>query len=40
MGARDDPSSHVIAGDILSPGQTDETVKLIAGWASGLPKDE
>ena len=40
MGAGDDPSSHVIAGDILSPGQTDETIEIIAGWASGLPKDE
>lgn len=36
MGPGDDPSSHVIAGDILSPGQTDETVDLIARWASGL----
>lgn len=33
MGPKDDPSSHVIAGDILSPGQTAGTVKLILDWA-------
>lgn len=32
----DDPWSHVIAGDILSPGQTEETVALILDWAHGL----
>ncbi|WP_395543163.1 alpha/beta hydrolase [Neotabrizicola sp. sgz301269] len=32
----DDPWSHVIAGDILSPGQTEETVALILDWARGL----
>lgn len=36
MGPGDDPSSHVIAGDIMSPGQTNETVALIADWARGL----
>ncbi|MEL6208934.1 MAG: alpha/beta fold hydrolase [Pseudomonadota bacterium] len=36
MGSGDDPNSHVIAGDILSPGQTDETVALILDWARGL----
>lgn len=36
MGPRDDPSSHVIAGDILSPDQTAPTVALILGWAKGL----
>ncbi|MFC2966751.1 alpha/beta hydrolase [Acidimangrovimonas pyrenivorans] len=33
MGPGDDPSSHVIAGDILSPGQTAGTEKLILDWA-------
>lgn len=32
MAAGDDPWSHVIAGDILSPGQTEETVTLILNW--------
>lgn len=36
MGPGDDPSSHVIAGDILSPGQTAETARLIVDWARGL----
>lgn len=27
-----DPSLHVIAGDIMSPGRTDEIAALIAGW--------
>ncbi|SDI35022.1 alpha/beta hydrolase [Aliiruegeria lutimaris] len=36
MGAEDDPGSHVIAGDILSPGQTEETAKIIANWAKEL----
>lgn len=36
MGPGDDASSHVIAGDILSPGQTDETARIIADWAAGL----
>jgi alpha-beta hydrolase superfamily lysophospholipase len=37
MGPDDDPFSHVIAGDILSPGQTADTVALILTWAGGLP---
>ncbi|WP_246020169.1 alpha/beta hydrolase [Aliigemmobacter aestuarii] len=36
MAPGDDPYSHVIAGDILSPGQTAETVQLILTWARGL----
>lgn len=32
MGAGDDPSNHVIAGDILSPGRTAPTVDSIVGW--------
>lgn len=36
MGPDDDPYSHVIAGDILSPGQTAATVALILDWAAGL----
>ncbi|MEM6407082.1 MAG: alpha/beta fold hydrolase [Pseudomonadota bacterium] len=36
MGPEDDPFNHVIAGDILSPGQTDETVELITNWVRGL----
>lgn len=36
MTERDDPYSHVIAGDILSPAQTEETVALILDWAQGL----
>lgn len=35
MGPGDDPHSHVIAGDILSPGQTEATIKLIVDWAKG-----
>lgn len=37
MGAGDDPSGHVLAGDILSPSQTAPTVALIAEWARALP---
>jgi len=36
MGPGDDRYSHVIAGDILSPGQTAATVALIVAWAKGL----
>lgn len=35
-GPQDDPNSHVIAGDILSPGQTDETVAIMVEWARDL----
>jgi alpha-beta hydrolase superfamily lysophospholipase len=33
LGKDDDPYSHVIAGDILSPGQTDAAVAIILDWA-------
>lgn len=33
----DDPSWHVITGDVLSPGTTDETVQLILDWVAQLP---
>lgn len=33
MAAGDDPYAHVIAGDVLSPGQTEAVVALITGWA-------
>jgi len=36
MTAGDDAYSHVIAGDILSPGQTEPVVALILDWAIGL----
>ncbi|MGL5008592.1 MAG: alpha/beta hydrolase, partial [Paracoccaceae bacterium] len=38
MGEGDDPYSHVIAGDILSPGQTAKATEAILGWmgANGL----
>lgn len=36
MGPGDDPSSHVIAGDLLSPGQTAEVAAEITAWAQGL----
>ncbi len=36
MGEGDDPFNHVIAGDILSPGQTVETGRIITEWAWGL----
>jgi esterase/lipase len=32
----DDPASHVIAGDILSPGSTDATVAAILDWLGRL----
>lgn len=35
-GPGDDPYGHVIAGDILSPGQTGTAVGLILDWAAGL----
>lgn len=37
MGPGDDPYSHVLAGDVLSPGQTDRVVTLLSDWAAGLP---
>lgn len=36
MGPQDDASSHVIAGDILSPGQTEEVTARIVDWARAL----
>ncbi|MEM0935916.1 MAG: alpha/beta fold hydrolase [Pseudomonadota bacterium] len=36
MGAGDDAFNHVIAGDILSPGQTTRAVDLIVDWARDL----
>ncbi|KZY00658.1 MULTISPECIES: alpha/beta hydrolase [unclassified Sulfitobacter] len=36
LGPRDDPSAHVIAGDILSPEQTTPTVAGILDWVGGL----
>ena len=32
----DDPYAHVIAGDIMSPGQTEETIRIITDWARAL----
>lgn len=32
----DDPFAHVIAGDILSPGQTERVADIITAWARGL----
>lgn len=37
MNPGDDPYSHVIAGDILSPGQTEAVVDLLTDWARDLP---
>ncbi|PPB80178.1 esterase/lipase [Albidovulum inexpectatum] len=36
VGPDDDPFSHVIAGDILSPGMTDTVTDLILSWVRGL----
>lgn len=38
MGPEDDPSSHVLTGDILSPGQTEASVAAMLDWlaAQGL----
>ncbi|PRY25538.1 esterase/lipase [Aliiruegeria haliotis] len=36
MGPGDDPGSHVIAGDIMSPGQTDRASAVITKWVQGL----
>ncbi|WP_299045437.1 alpha/beta fold hydrolase [uncultured Tateyamaria sp.] len=37
MGPQDDPQNHVIAGDILSPGQTDAAVQGMLDWIADLP---
>lgn len=36
MGASDDVQAHVIAGDIMSPGQTEAAVTGMLDWARGL----
>ncbi|WP_170544943.1 alpha/beta hydrolase [Ruegeria arenilitoris] len=36
MGPGDDPASHVIAGRLMSPGQTDATVTGILHWLKGI----
>ncbi len=36
MGPGDDPASHVIAGRLMSPGQTDAAVTGILGWLKGI----
>ncbi len=36
LGSGDDPSRHVIAGDILSPGMTDEMVAWLNAWVGTL----
>ena len=36
LGEGDDPSAHVIAGDILSPSMTAPVSERIVGWVSGL----
>ncbi|MCA0870004.1 alpha/beta hydrolase [Seohaeicola saemankumensis] len=35
MGEGDDPSSHVVTGDIMSPGQTDLAVERMLAWLAG-----
>lgn len=37
MTPEDTPSHHVIAGDIMSPNQTAETVQIIGDWVAQLP---
>lgn len=37
MGEGDDPDAHVIAGDIMSPGQTDGVVAKILSWLENQP---
>jgi len=36
MGEGDDPFHHVIAGDILSPGQTEIAAQAMIDWANGV----
>lgn len=36
LGPEDDPARHVIAGDIMSPGQTDAAVERILEWMETL----
>jgi hypothetical protein len=35
-GPNDDPNSHVIAGDIMSPSQTNELVETSLAWIKSL----
>lgn len=37
MTPADTPSHHVIAGDIMSPSQTADTVQIIGDWVADLP---
>lgn len=39
MGAEDDPNAHVIAGNILSPSQTDGAVSGMYEWVQGLGRE-
>ncbi|MEL6679662.1 MAG: alpha/beta fold hydrolase [Pseudomonadota bacterium] len=36
VGEGDDPFSHVVTGDMLSPGQTDAAVETLIAWIEGL----
>lgn len=36
LGEQDDAFDHVLAGDIMSPGMTDDVVAEVLEWASGL----
>lgn len=36
MQGDDDPYAHIIAGDVISPGQTEAVISLILQWARGL----
>ncbi|MFC6638712.1 hypothetical protein [Sulfitobacter sediminilitoris] len=36
LGPEDDPASHIIAGDIMSPSQNDVTVDRMLDWVKGL----
>ncbi|MEQ3709658.1 MAG: alpha/beta fold hydrolase [Tateyamaria sp.] len=36
MGSMDDPQSHIIAGDVRSPGQTEKAVTDMIGWVQTL----
>ncbi|MCY1127779.1 alpha/beta fold hydrolase [Frigidibacter sp. RF13] len=36
VGAGDDPYSHVIAGEVLSPSMTEPVAEAITGWVRGL----
>lgn len=36
LSSRDDPNAHVIAGDVLSPDQTDTAVRSMLNWARRL----